>query len=393
MSNPAKRLSRTTWLLLGLLLVAGAVALSPPVARLRRQHGDSGHHHGGSEAAVELVAAQLSKTPAAERVSLLVKHLDAESPGLRYAAVDALGEQTGSVAADAMEQRAFRDSSSPVRERALEALPDVDPARGGRLLLAGLRDEDAWIRRTAVMQLSLRAGKQPKVVDRRAVPRLVQALDDSDPAVRAMAVGTLRKLTGKPWHARQTAPEPEKQAVLRQWRRWWDGARAAWPAADAPPLPRHPTRADPAPDVRLTDIDGRPFRLADQRGRITLLNFWGTWCPPCRVEIPDLVKLDAAYRGRGLDMVGIALSERDGADGLRDWCRAHGITYRQALATDDVLEAFDDIHAVPVSILIDARGRIRYRWEGERDFATFRAAVERLLGETNVAGTAPGEPG
>jgi thiol-disulfide isomerase/thioredoxin len=128
-------------------------------------------------------------------------------------------------------------------------------------------------------------------------------------------------------------------------------------------------------------MDDRPFRIADQRGRVTLLNFWGTWCPPCREEIPHLVEIDARYRGRGVDLIGITLAENDGAKGLRRFANAHGLRYRQTLATDAVLEAFDDIHAVPVSVLIDQKGRIRYRWEGERDAATFAAAIKRLLRE------------
>jgi peroxiredoxin len=394
MPKPAS--SRTVWLLIGLLLLILIVAFSPPVARLRQRAGagssEAGaeRHHGGSDAALGEVAEQLERTPAPQRVPLLLKHLDAPSPGLRYAAVDALGDERDSVAAEAIE-RAFTDSSSVVRQRALEVLPDVNASRGLRLLLAGLRDEDVWIRHAAATQLLLRAGRKPAIVDRRAaVPVLVRALDDPDPVVRTMATNTLRKLTGRPWYARQNAPEEQKRAVRQQWRNWWQNARQTWP--DPPPalaaaatVPIRPSRTDPAPDFQLTDLDGRAIRRGDQRGRITLLNFWGTWCPPCRQEIPDLVKLDAAYRGRGVDLIGVAVAERQGADGLRRWCRAQKVSYRQALATDQILKAFDDIEAVPVSVLIDDRGRIRYRWEGERPFATFRAAVEHLLNERQSA--------
>jgi len=98
------------------------------------------------------------------------------------------------------------------------------------------------------------------------------------------------------------------------------------------------------------------------------------------MEIPDLAALDQTYRSRGLDIVGVALSE-DSAEGLQQWCRAHNVFYRQALSTDAIQKSFGDIHEVPVSVLIDKQGQIRYRWEGERDLATFRAAVERLLQE------------
>jgi peroxiredoxin len=159
------------------------------------------------------------------------------------------------------------------------------------------------------------------------------------------------------------------------------GVDRAVPPELARPTPLRPVRADPAPDFRLPDVDGREISRSGQRGRITLLNFWGTWCPPCLEEVPDLVKLDAFYKERGVDLIGIALAEKNGAAGLRKWTRMHGMEYRQALADDAVLEAFDDIEEVPVSVLLDGAGQIRYRWDGERDFNTFRAAIDRLLAE------------
>jgi len=321
------------------------------------------------------------RTPPAEQLALLLRQANDASPGMRYAAVDLLGERKEPEAADALEN-AFRDNASQVRQRAVETLPKVDAARGLRLLLAGLGDEDTWIREAAASQLGIRAGRKPVVVDRRAVPALIAALDDPNPTVRVMAGAALRKLTGNRWQAKQSAPPEEQRAVREHWRRWWKTAASKYravPAALARPAALMPTRTDPAPDFRLPDIDGREISLSGQRGRITLLNFWGTWCPPCQQEVPDLVKLDALYKGRGVDLIGIALSEKDGAAGLRNWTRAHGMAYRQALATDTVLEAFDDIEEVPVSVLLDGAGQIRYRWEGERDFDTFRAAIDHLL--------------
>jgi peroxiredoxin len=271
-----------------------------------------------------------------------------------------------------------------VRQRAVEVLPNVDAERGLRLLLAALSDEDTWIREAAANQIALRTGRKPAVVDRRAVPALVRALDDPNPTVRVMAGAALRKLTGNRWQARQGAAASEHQAVREEWRRWWKTAASDYRSVApelARPTPRRPVRADPAPDFRLPDVDGREISRSGQRGRITLLNFWGTWCPPCLEEVPDLVKLDSLYKERGVDLIGIALAEKNGAAGLRKWTRMHGMEYRQALADDAVLEAFDDIEEVPVSVLLDGAGQIRYRWDGERDFNTFRAAIDRLLAE------------
>ena len=140
-------------------------------------------------------------------------------------------------------------------------------------------------------------------------------------------------------------------------------------------------RRSPAPDFNLPDITGQNLRLSARRGRVTLLSFWGTWSRSCRLEIPGLERLHLNYGQRGLDVVGIAVSEPDGATGLTSWCSAHHVTYRQMLSTPELQEVYGDVLELPVTVLIDKKSRIRYRWNGERDYATFQAAVERLVAE------------
>ena len=343
-----------------------------PPTLTQRLHGDS------DEATAALVEVQAGTPPSDRQASLLRLRQD-PNPGTRYAAVDALGAGKGPAAADAVEA-AFTDSSAEVRERAMEVLPGLDRERGLRLLLRGLRDEDTWVRRAAVSQLRL-------FRDTRDVPALLARLDDPDPAVANLVMGALRRQSQEPFYASVLAAPAQKRAAAARWRGWWlaTGRRRFPPVLALAALgPLRPQRTDPAPDFSLSDLDGRPFRLADQRGRVTLLNFWGSWCPPCQKEIPDLVRLNAAYGGKGLDIIGVALSEKSGAT-LQFWCQAHGVTYRQVLATEEVQRAYGNIEEVPVSVLIDRRGRIRYRWDGERDFATFRAASVRLLGEPGPA--------
>jgi len=180
------------------------------------------------------------------------------------------------------------------------------------------------------------------------------------------------------------APSATKQAANAHWRSWWRAQEGHWTIdtsiADAPAI--LPTRTDPAPDFDIRDLNGQQITLAGQRGHVTLLNFWGTWCPPCLEELPDLIQLDRTYRARRLDIIGVAL-QLPGSGNLSDWCRAHQVGYRVAIAPDKVLDDYGDISQVPVSVLIDASGRIRYRWEGPRDYVTFSAAVERLLKESN----------
>lgn len=337
---------------------------------------------GDAEDASAALGQLLAKTPPPQRTQILVRSLDSPSCGLRYAAVDAIGDGPVLSLLPAV-RRALGDWDSAVRQRALEVLTQRDPGQALPVLVAALADDDAWMREAAASQLSILAGRRGSGVDGRAIPALVRALDDRDAAVAVLCCGALRKLTGKPWRMRSLAPAGERDRVAREWRQWWKTASAA---LNVPPTLRHvaaidPVRTDAAPAFQLRDLDGGVVSLGAQRGRVTLLNFWGSWCAPCQMEVPALSQLYRVYHPRGLDVVGIALSEPGGASGLRRWITAHRVPYRQCLADEATLAAFGHIHAVPVSVLIDGNGRIRYRWDGERDYHSFEAMVLRVLGE------------
>ena len=355
-------------------LVAGA-------AVVRYQFGPAAEDplHGDADQAPFAMASALTKTPEAEREAQLQRYANDPSPGLRYAAVDHMADSKHSKRADALE-RAYTDSSSLVRQTALHSLFDSDPERGLRLYIAALKDEDYWMRDAAIAQLKVRMLKKDKKPDTRIIPALIGSLDDSVPIVPSVAVNILQRMTGNPWQYNNRAAPAERIAVHAKWKAWWqtEKAKGTIPMDFAGIAAIKPTRTDPAPDFSLTDIDNHPLTLAGQKGKVTLLNFWGTWCAPCQQEIPDLVKLDREYRGKGVDVVGIALNE-DSADSLRKWCANHQIAYRQVLAVESLQHAYGDIHEVPISVLIDAQGNIRRRWEGERDYNTFAAAVEDVL--------------
>lgn len=365
-----------------ILAIGGAVALRiyarPPVENAL---------HGDQEDAADALPELLARTPAPDRTALLLKSAQEPYDGLRYAAVDALGKTKGAAATDAIEA-AFQDSSAEVRKRALELLPERDPERGFRLQLAALRDEDTWVRQDAIALISVQVGRKNSRVDSRCIPLLIKTLDDSEPSVVSSTANLLRKLTGEPIRVSGRDSAAAQHDAVVKWRQWWETHKAMY--ADVKPeytdpAPRPPTRAADAPMFSLLDIEGGTVNRTTLKGRLTLLNFWGTWCAPCMVELPDLIKLDAAYRDRGVDIIGIAVAETNGETGLRRWCAEHGVHYRQSLATDAIQSAFGHIHEEPVSILIDAQGKIRRRWDGERDFATFRNALDNLLKESKEA--------
>jgi thiol-disulfide isomerase/thioredoxin len=241
-------------------------------------------------------------------------------------------------ATDAVEA-AFQDSASTVREAALEALPNMDRERGLRLELAAFDDDDLWIRESIASKVS--ADLHHTLFDRRSIPTLVRALDDSSPVVQTLSMSVLRRLTGKSWRVSSKAPDAERSAVILQWKQWWQAAEMTYhlPHEFDSIAARHSTRSDPAPDFHLTDTAGNPADLSSERGKIVLLNFWGTWCPPCKKETPDLIRLDADCRSKGVDIIGVALSEKGGLDLFRKTCAERGILFRQAMATDAILSS------------------------------------------------------
>ncbi|MGC8667454.1 MAG: redoxin domain-containing protein [Chthonomonadales bacterium] len=367
---------RRTWALLGVAFLLITLAWWERVASSRQPNPLEGDAEEASAALGHLLA----KASPARRTHILLTALDSPNPGLRYAAVDAIGDAKDASLLPAV-RRGLEDWDSAVRQRALEVLVHLAPQEALGVLLAALVDDDAWIREASASQISILAGRPGSGVDRRAVPGLVRALGDDDAAVAVLSCGALRKLTGKPWRIRSLASPAERERIARKWRDWWRHASAAWhiPAGLASVPPILPSRMDAAPAFQMQNLDGQSVSLASQRGRVTLLNFWGSWCAPCQLEMPALGRLYQMYHPRGLDVVGIALSERNGAAGLRQWVREHHVPFQQCLADEATLAAFGHIHAVPVSVLIDGAGRIRYRWDGERDFGSFSAVVERVL--------------
>ena len=149
-------------------------------------------------------------------------------------------------------------------------------------------------------------------------------------------------------------------------------------AQDRQPTIRFVRNPDPAPDFKLTGLDGKPVTLADSRGKVILLNFWATWCGPCRAEIPDLVGLQNKYKDR-LQIVGLVVDDDDG-DAIKGFVEEFGINYPVAIATDEIRFQYGGIAALPTSFVLDAEGRIVQRHEGLRDPLLYETEIRALLG-------------
>jgi DsbE subfamily thiol:disulfide oxidoreductase len=135
----------------------------------------------------------------------------------------------------------------------------------------------------------------------------------------------------------------------------------------------------PAPDFGMPALSGRgDIALRDFRGRVVVLNFWASWCGPCRREAPGLQSTWGAYRDQGVRFVGI--DYRDDRAAARAYEREFGITYPSVYDPGGVL-AFDfRLAGLPTTFIIDAAGRIVYQFVGYTDAAILRNALEDVLG-------------
>lgn len=128
----------------------------------------------------------------------------------------------------------------------------------------------------------------------------------------------------------------------------------------------------------LKDIQGRYIRLSDYRGKVVLVNFWATWCPPCRKEIPDLVKLQRDYGSRGLQVIGVTYPPQTLAE-VRRFVSEAKMNYPVALGTKETKSLFTESEALPITIVIGTDGRIRDIIEGILLPEEFEQKIKPLL--------------
>ena len=135
-----------------------------------------------------------------------------------------------------------------------------------------------------------------------------------------------------------------------------------------------------APDFRVTTLEGAPVTSDSLRGKVVLLNFWATWCPPCRVEMPGFQDVYDEHRGDGFVVLGVS-TDRAGRDPVREFLQENGITYPVAMANGEIVNAYGGARVLPTSFLIDREGRIRHEVRGYFTEVALRQAVRRLLDE------------
>ncbi len=138
-------------------------------------------------------------------------------------------------------------------------------------------------------------------------------------------------------------------------------------------------------NFELTDTDAKPITKADFAGKVLIVDVWGTWCPPCRAEIPHFVKLQKTYGEEGLVIVG--LNQENAADDeaavklVQDFREKNEMNYRCALIGDDTLQQIPEFSGFPTTMFIDRTGKVRAKVVGLHDYEFLEAIVRKLLAE------------
>jgi cytochrome c-type biogenesis protein len=136
-----------------------------------------------------------------------------------------------------------------------------------------------------------------------------------------------------------------------------------------------------APEVEFQTLDGQPFRLASLRGKVVLLNFWATWCIPCRAEIPEFNTMQRDLQARGFSIVGASVSPVDTAEAIRGFQKDVKQDYTVIRGAEEIGAKFGNGPGLPVTYLIDREGRIRQKFIGQTSRENFETALKPLLDE------------
>ena len=139
----------------------------------------------------------------------------------------------------------------------------------------------------------------------------------------------------------------------------------------------------PAPSFTLQDLNGKTVSFSDFKGKVVVLDFWATWCPPCVMEIPHFIELYDQYKDRGFAMVGISV-DREGVSVVESFVRKYRVNYPILMTDGQVQKTYGGIPSIPTTFVIDSAGNIRQKYVGYREKAVFEADIKTLLAEAEA---------
>lgn len=162
------------------------------------------------------------------------------------------------------------------------------------------------------------------------------------------------------------------------WRTRPSAAAAPQNSSDAATTIRFVKNPAPVPAFVAHDLDGKTVSTGDWTGKVTVVTFWATWCPPCRAEIPELIELQSQYPGR-VQVIGISVDD-DPADKVRQFAMKAGINYPIVMATPEIVGKFGGVPALPTSFVINREGRVVQKHVGLFPPSVYQQEVRALLG-------------
>jgi len=133
-----------------------------------------------------------------------------------------------------------------------------------------------------------------------------------------------------------------------------------------------------APDFSLKDASGADIRLSALKGKVVLLNFWATWCGPCKAEIPWFEEFHNTYTGRGLAVIGISMDE-EGWKVVKPYMQSAKMNYPVAIGDEALAQKFGGIDSLPETLIVDRAGKIAFRHVGIVAKADYESEILQLL--------------
>lgn len=153
-------------------------------------------------------------------------------------------------------------------------------------------------------------------------------------------------------------------------------------AAVFQPASEGPSKGDPAPDFTLKTLDGKQLQLSSLHGKAVMVNFWATWCEPCKLEMPWFVELEKQYGPQGLEVVGVAMDD-SGKDTIAKFAKDMGVNYPVLLGKESVGDDYGGLEYLPTSFYIDRDGKVVARVFGLRS----RGDIEDWIKEALARGS------
>jgi len=156
------------------------------------------------------------------------------------------------------------------------------------------------------------------------------------------------------------------------------GIVACSPSHPSRPVAKKANNRKPAPSFALKDASGKLVQLADYKGKVVLLDFWATWCGPCKIEIPWFTEFERKYKDRGFEVLGVSMDD-DGWKSVTPFVTEKKINYRIVMGDDKTGDQFGGLEALPTTFVIDRSGRIASVHVGLTNKKDFSDAIEELL--------------